>query len=108
MHRRKAGREYYSFPGGRVEEGETPDQACAREVREETGIEVAVGSLLLQTQFQGAPEFFFRARYLSGDPKLGGPEAERHCEDNWYDPTWVPLEEAPHLPVLPREVADRL
>ena len=33
-------RGYWEFPGGKLEEGETPRQAAVREVREETGLEV--------------------------------------------------------------------
>ncbi|WP_112619739.1 NUDIX domain-containing protein [Micromonospora saelicesensis] len=40
-------RDYWSFPGGYVDEGEYPHDACAREVREELGVTLAVGDLLV-------------------------------------------------------------
>jgi ADP-ribose pyrophosphatase YjhB (NUDIX family) len=36
----------WTVPGGRLELGETLEQGCAREVREETGLDVEVGALV--------------------------------------------------------------
>ena len=47
MHRvgvvkRKDIQEYYTFPGGGLEEGETKEEGCIREIKEEFGINVKV------------------------------------------------------------------
>ncbi|MEW9554657.1 NUDIX domain-containing protein [Nonomuraea sp. NPDC050783] len=49
-------REHWSFPGGIIDAGEHPAQACAREVAEEVGLTVEVGALLTVAWVDGLPQ----------------------------------------------------
>jgi 8-oxo-dGTP pyrophosphatase MutT (NUDIX family) len=42
IERHRAGLDYFVFPGGGVDEGESPEQAAIREAMEELGVQVAI------------------------------------------------------------------
>ena len=66
----------WEFPGGKVEEGESLSGALIREIREELGVGIEVGSLVLE-QKHAYPDrtvhlHFFECRILNGKPLAKG------------------------------------
>lgn len=89
---------FWEFPGGKVELGETLEEALARELREELAIEVAVGPLIGTVDYE-YPEFFIRlhcfdCKILRGEPKLLEHAAAR----------WLSRRDLPALNWLPADV----
>jgi 8-oxo-dGTP diphosphatase len=64
----------WEFPGGKVEPGETPEQALARELEEELSIRDAAGTEIARYEYQYPGKdpirlFFFRVQSYTGQPQ---------------------------------------
>ena len=62
---------WWEFPGGKIEEGETPQEALVREIKEELTVEISVGELIKNVEYD-YPDFHlsmdcFRAEVVSGE-----------------------------------------
>lgn len=71
----------WEFPGGKVEPGESPQQALAREIREELDMEIAVGDYLMTVEYD-YPDFHlsmqcYWCRIVEGTPILKEHEAAK-------------------------------
>ena len=105
-------KEYFVFPGGGVEEGETVEQAVVREMQEETTIDVKINKLLYHhTYDDGCEQFFYLCDYIKGEPKLREDSEEkiRMLEGiEFYEPLWIKIEELNNMLVYPLEIRDLL
>ena len=94
----------WEFPGGKVEPGEAPAAALARELREEIGVGVEVGRIW-DVLFHAYEAFdlvmlVYACRIVDGEPRAV----------EVADLAWVPPAELPRWDILPadRPLVDRL
>lgn len=93
--KKKNGKEiiYYAIPGGHLEDGETLEETCIREIKEELNLDIEIidylGSIIVDNQ----EEYYYYVRIVGGELCFGGEELERQSIDNYYEIRWISLDD---------------
>lgn len=87
----------WEFPGGKIETGETPQEALKREIREELATEVEVGELIDTIEYD-YPDFHltmecFWCKVVNGELELKEHEAAKWLtREKLYSVEWLPAD----------------
>lgn len=109
MYRDFLGRQYYTIPGGGMEEHETERECVKREVFEEFGMVVEPIKKVYEYESEKSIEYFYVCNWVSGE--FGSGEGEEYQGDRnrgVYRPSWIALKDLPNLPLMPVEIAEAL
>ena len=90
-------KDWWEFPGGKIEEGESPQEALAREIREELDTEIEVGGYLTTVEHD-YPEFHLSMRCYFCTVREGSLILKEHEASRWLKPeeldsvAWLPAD----------------
>lgn len=87
----------WEFPGGKIKEDETPQEALVREIKEELDTEIVVGRLIDTVEYD-YPEFHLSMQCFWCEVKSGKLELKEHEAACWLEPDnifsvdWLPAD----------------
>ena len=111
IERHRSGLDYFVFPGGGVDDGETPEQAAIREAKEELGVEVVIKRKVAEIRFDQSTQVYFLVERVRGEFGTGTGEEYTDSDpedpqEGIYIPIWMPINELPkHEKVFPEDLA---
>ncbi len=111
IERHRAGLDYFVFPGGGMDDGETPEQAAIREAMEELGVEVAIRQTVAIIHFDQSTQVYYLVERVSGEFGTGSGEEYTDADpddpqEGIYVPVWMPIDDLPNQPkVFPADLA---
>jgi 8-oxo-dGTP diphosphatase len=80
----------WEFPGGKVEEGETPEACLRRELREELAIEAQIGPEVYRTEHQYPDGLAVRLLFFRVSGYVGTPVNRDFERIEWVEPGRLP------------------
>ena len=101
-------KDWWEWPGGKVEEGESAQQALVREIREELDTEIRVGKFLATVDWD-YPDFHLTMHCYLCSLSSGSLHLNEHEAARWLDREtlrsvrWLPADEG-LLPLLEKEL----
>ena len=90
-------KDWWEFPGGKMEAGETPEEALKREIREELSTEISVDKLICTVEYD-YPKFHltmhcFLCSLLTEALHLNEHEAAKWLtKEDWESVKWLPAD----------------